>query len=73
MENRLSGMNRGAMEAFWELMDSTESATLVLLLVEANRKDPMVADCRFQMRNLAIYLAEGRCQSIEVLGMPMAN
>ena len=49
MKNRLLGMNRGAMEAFWEMMNSMGSATLVLLLVEANRKDPMVADCRFQI------------------------
>ena len=38
-----------------------------------NRKAPLAADCCFQMRNLAIYLAAGHCQSVEVREKPMAN
>ena len=38
-----------------------------------NRQAPLAADCRFQVENLVICLAERRFQSIEVWDRPMAH
>ena len=52
-------------------IDLEKAASLVRHTV--NKKAPLAADCRFQVGNLAICLAEGRFQSIEVRDRPMAH